>query len=151
MQAVRHYAIVFKPRTGRIEQRIGFKKVLAYYIIIGTAFYFHKSAGRIMFIFVARGDIALAEVAPDKYVLHRVLEVNDGKVILKGDGNYRGQEICPLKKVAGKVKEVQHMDGSATDPQSPMQMRRWQRWMGIPAIVRRYYLAFYRRIKRITP
>ena len=55
MQAVRHCAIVFKPRTGRIEQRIGFKKVLAYYIIIGTAFYFHKSAGRIMFVFVARG------------------------------------------------------------------------------------------------
>lgn len=98
-----------------------------------------------------RGDIALAEVAPGKYVLHRVLEVNEGKVILKGDGNYRGQEICPLKKVAGKVKEVQHMDGSLTDPQSPGQMRRWQRWIAIPAIVRRYYLAFYRRIKRITP
>ena len=47
-------------------------------------------------------------------MLHRVLEVNEGKVILKGDGNYRGQEICPLEKVAGKVKEVQHMDGSIT-------------------------------------
>lgn len=98
-----------------------------------------------------RGDIALAEVAPNKYVLHRVVELKEGKAVLKGDGNYRGYEICPLEMVAGKVKEVQHADGSVSDPQSPEQMLRWRRWMAIPSIIRRYYLAFYRRIKKITP
>ena len=40
------------------------------------------------------GDIALAEVVPGKYVLHRVREVSREKVVLQGDGNYRGQELC---------------------------------------------------------
>lgn len=98
---------------------------------------------------LCRGDIALAEVAEGKYVLHRVLEADGQKVVLRGDGNIRGCESCKPDKVAAKVLEIQHPDGSATDPRSPRQMRRWERWIAVPLIVRRYYLAFYRRIKRM--
>jgi len=96
------------------------------------------------------GDIALAEVVPGKYVLHRVREVSREKVVLQGDGNYRGQELCRPSDVCGKVKEIQHPDGRATDPSSPGQRRRWRRWAALPAVFRRYWLAFYRRIKKIS-
>lgn len=99
---------------------------------------------------VAPGDIALAEIAPGHYVLHRVREVSDDAVLLQGDGNYRGQEKCKPENIAGTVVAIQTPGKSDRDPYAPAEMRRWRRWVGIPAIARRYYLAFYRRIKHIT-
>ena len=99
---------------------------------------------------VAPGDIVLAEIAPGHYVLHRVREVSDDAVVLQGDGNYRGQERCKLNNIAGTVVAIQTPGKPDCDPFAPAEMRRWRRWAGLPAIVRRYYLAFYRRIKHIT-
>lgn len=99
---------------------------------------------------VAPGDIALAEIAPGHYVLHRVREVSEDAVVLQGDGNYRGQERCRPENIAGTVVAVQTPGKPDRDPYAAAEMRRWRRWIRIPAIVRRYYLAFYRRIKHIT-
>ena len=99
---------------------------------------------------VAPGDIALAEIAQGHYVLHRVREVSESAVTLQGDGNYRGQEKCRLENIAGTVVAVQTPGKPDRDPYAAAEMRRWRCWVGIPAIVRRYYLAFYRRIKHIT-
>ena len=99
---------------------------------------------------VAPGDIALAEITPGHYVLHRVREVTDDAVVLQGDGNYRGQEKCKLENIAGTVVAVQTPGKPDRNPYAPVEMRRWRRWTRIPAIVRRYYLAIYRRIKHIT-
>lgn len=97
-----------------------------------------------------KGDIALAEVAPGKYVLHRVREVSAERVVLQGDGNYRGRELCRPSDVCGRVREIQHPGGRVTDPSSPGQQRRWLMWTALPALFRRYLLAFYRRIKKIS-
>lgn len=99
---------------------------------------------------VKPGDIALAEISEGKYVLHRVVVADGGTVTLRGDGNLRGTENCPLSGIVGVVKEIRHADGSSTDPHSASQMRRWRRWSGLPYIVRRYWLGFYRRLKHIT-
>ena len=99
---------------------------------------------------VAPGDIALAEIAPGHYVLHRVREVEGERITLKGDGNYQGEEHCLLKDIAGTVVAIQIPGKPDRDPFSPAEMRRWRRWTALPALVRRYYLAFYRRIKHIT-
>ena len=99
---------------------------------------------------VAPGDIALAEIAPGHYVLHRVREASDDAVLLQGDGNYRGQERCRPESIAGTVVAIQTPGKPDRNPYAPAEMRRWRRWAGLPAIVRRYYLAFYRRIKHIT-
>ena len=99
---------------------------------------------------VAPGDIALAEIAPGHYVLHRVRKVSGDKITLQGDGNYRGQEHCAAGNIAGTVVAVQTPGKPDRDPFAPAEMRRWRRWAALPAIVRRYYLAFYRRIKHIT-
>ena len=43
---------------------------------------------------VKPGDVVLARIDGRRYVLHRVMEVSADKVVLMGDGNIRGQEIC---------------------------------------------------------
>ena len=99
---------------------------------------------------VAPGDIALAEIAPGHYVLHRVRIVEGENITLQGDGNYRGQEHCRLNNIAGTVVAIQTPGKPDRDPFAPAEMRRGRRWAALPALVRRYYLGFYRRIKRIT-
>ncbi len=94
------------------------------------------------------GDIALAEVNKDKYVLHRVIDISEGIVTLRGDGNLRGTERCREADVAGVVLEIQPPRGKAADPRSPKQMRRWRRWWKLPYICRRFFLAIYRRLIR---
>lgn len=44
------------------------------------------------------GDVVLAEVAPRRYVLHRIIKISDGIVTLRGDGNI-GVEKCRVKDV----------------------------------------------------
>ena len=40
------------------------------------------------------GDAVLAEFSPDKYVLHRIIEIDGDVVVMMGDGNLRHKEIC---------------------------------------------------------
>ena len=95
---------------------------------------------------LAPGDIALAEVAPGKWVLHRVIEVKDARVTLRGDGNIRGVEKCSPEAVAGVVTEIQRPDGRRTDPRTPKALKRWRRWCATPLLVRRAWLSLYRRV-----
>ena len=55
------------------------------------------SAGSIL----EKGDIVLAEIAPGKYVLHRIIKINGNNLLLMGDGNYKGTESCRIADVAG--------------------------------------------------
>lgn len=95
---------------------------------------------------VAPGDIALAEIAPGRWVLHRVIEVAGGVVTLRGDGNIRGIEKCNPEDVAGVVSAIQRPDGKKTDPRTPKALKRWRRWCATPLLVRRGWLSFYRRV-----
>ena len=92
------------------------------------------------------GDIALAEIAPGHYVLHRVTDVSGDAVTLRGDSNLRGTEHCKLSGIAGIVREIQKAGGKAVDPATPGQQRRWHRWCGLPQIVRHGCLSILRRI-----
>lgn len=50
------------------------------------------------------GDIALARLSGNIYVLHRILSVSNlGKVTLMGDGNIHGREYCNVNDLCGKV------------------------------------------------
>lgn len=50
------------------------------------------------------GDAVLAEIAPGKYVYHRIIRIEGDKVTLKGDGNVYGTEQCQLKDIAAATK-----------------------------------------------
>lgn len=52
------------------------------------------------------GDIVLAEVAPQRYVLHRIYGLQGNHVTLMGDGNLCGEEHCLTEAVLAKVAAI---------------------------------------------
>ena len=52
------------------------------------------------------GDIVLAEVAPQHYVLHRIYALQGDAVTLMGDGNLQGTEHCTRSNVLAKVSAI---------------------------------------------
>ena len=92
------------------------------------------------------GDIALAEIGPGVYVLHRVIEVGNERITLKGDGNLRGTETCSPGRVCGVVKEVIRPGDRRYDPSSPGWRRKWKCWKFLPCIARRGLLWLRRKL-----
>ena len=64
----------------------------------------------------AKGDIVLAEVEPDHYILHRIWEMRGEKVVLMGDGNCRGKEKCRYENLIAKVDYIILPDESKVNP-----------------------------------
>lgn len=58
------------------------------------------------------GDAVLAEIAPGKYVYHRIIRIEDGRVTLRGDGNAYGTEQCRLENVVASTKALIRKDKS---------------------------------------
>jgi hypothetical protein len=90
------------------------------------------------------GDVVLARIDGCRYVLHRVMEVSADKVVLMGDGNIRGQEICRPSDVLARADEVVGADGChrrLDTPKARRQARVWRRLLPL----RRYLLAIYKR------
>ena len=84
------------------------------------------------------GDIVLIRLPGPRYVLHRVIRVEEGKVTLMGDGNISGTESCPPQDVLGTVTAIQRGKRRVI----PGKGRWWRRLKPF----RRYILAIYRRI-----
>jgi hypothetical protein len=89
------------------------------------------------------GDIALAEVAMGKYVVHRIIAIDGEKVTLMGDGNVRGTEHCLQKHLVAKVDQILR-DDMVIDPYSQKMRREAAIWWKVRG-VRRWILAVLRR------
>lgn len=90
------------------------------------------------------GMIALAEVSEGVYVLHRIMSVEDGTVVLMGDGNIKGQETCAV----GNVKAIATIiirNGRRLETAGKRHQRQVRIWKSLLP-VRRWLLAFYKRI-----
>ena len=85
------------------------------------------------------GDIVLAEVAPQHYVLHRIYAMQGDTVTLMGDGNLQGQEKGRTDGIVGTVTAVIRPDGRRRVP------GKGRVWRALKP-VRRYLLAIYRRL-----
>lgn len=55
---------------------------------------------------VRKGDIVLARIAPEEYVLHRVVRITGENILLAGDGNLFRSEECSLADVAGVAEKL---------------------------------------------
>ena len=88
------------------------------------------------------GDIVLAHLGEGRYVLHRIFAIDGDAVTLMGDGNVRGQEHCTKSDISGTV--VRFIKASGRE-KVPGKGRIWRFFLP----VRRYILAFHRRILRI--
>lgn len=91
------------------------------------------------------GDPVLAEVGPKHYVLHRLIQIDNDKVTLRGDGNL-GVEHCMLSDVKGAVIGFYRKGRDKMDPTDGWKWKTYS-WIWMRLFpVRRYLLAFYRRI-----
>ena len=100
----------------------------------------HSSGG-----IVDVGDVVLAWVDGNRYVVHRIIKLDYDRVTLMGDGNVRGTEHCLLKDIKARVTHVVSADNKKRDLYSRWRVRAAKLWYWLRPI-RRYLLAIYRRL-----
>lgn len=84
------------------------------------------------------GDIVLAELPDNNYVLHRVYRVQGNELVLMGDGNLRATERCRKEHVLGKAVRIRRGDRQV-DCTSGAERRKAAVWRWLLP-VRRYLL-----------
>lgn len=57
------------------------------------------------------GDICLAELPSQTYVLHRVIHIKGDEITLMGDGNLLGTEHCTMSDIIGTVVSISSPKG----------------------------------------
>lgn len=89
-------------------------------------------------------DVVLAEIAPQRYVLHRVVRRVGDQLTLRGDGNVVGTEQCTDRDVIGRVVAFYRKGRTEPDLVTGRKWRIYSRvWLALSP-VRRYILALYR-------
>ena len=91
------------------------------------------------------GDVALAWVEGDRYVVHRIIGLDGDHVTLMGDGNLSGTEHCPVSGIKARVSHVVDAKGRQHRIDNWWRRRAVRLWWYLRPI-RRYLLAIYRRI-----
>lgn len=88
------------------------------------------------------GDAVLAEIAPGKYVYHRIVKIEEGRVTLRGDGNAYGTELCGIENIKAATKQLIRK-GHGYSPNG----RAWRWYSALwpaNALARRILLKLYR-------
>lgn len=92
------------------------------------------------------GDVVLAEVAPQQYVLHRIVNVQGNALVLQGDGNVGTVERCGREAVMGIALGFYRKGRKTPDLCRGVKWKLYSViWLSLTPI-RRYLLAAYRRL-----
>ena len=91
------------------------------------------------------GDVVLAWVENRRYVVHRIIQIDDDCVTLMGDGNLMGTEHCLLNLIKARVKHVVDEKERTHDLYKGWRKLAAKVWYWLRP-VRRYLLAIYRRL-----
>lgn len=91
------------------------------------------------------GDVVLAWVDGNRYVVHRIIRIDGDRITLMGDGNVGVTEHCLLKDIKARVTHVVSADNKKRDLYSRWRMFGAKVWYWLRPI-RRYLLAIYRRL-----
>ena len=87
------------------------------------------------------GHVILAQVGPNRYVVHRIIRIGqDGQITLMGDGNIRGTESCTPDHVMARATHVVSSKGKRRPLESRWAMFKARVWYHIRPL-RRYILA----------
>jgi len=90
------------------------------------------------------GDVVLAWVDGNRYVVHRIIKLDYDRVTLMGDGNLT-TEHCALSDIKARVTHVVSADNKERDLHNRWRMLAARLWYWLRP-VRRYLLAIYRRV-----
>lgn len=93
-----------------------------------------------------RGQVVLAEIGPNVYVVHRIIKIEPHRITLMGDGNIRGTESCPPIGILAIATHVVDEKGHRRPLGSFMQLAKAHIWYMLRPL-RRYILAGLRIIR----
>ena len=91
------------------------------------------------------GDVVLAWVDGNRYVIHRIIRIDGDRITLMGDGNVGVTEHCLLGDIKARVTHVVSADNKERDLHNRWRMHAAKLWYWLRP-VRRYLLAIYRRV-----
>lgn len=91
-----------------------------------------------------RGQVVLAQVGPDRYVVHRIIKIEPDRITLMGDGNICGTESCTPSNVLAIATHVVDEKGKRRTLESKGQIFKARVWYLIRPL-RRIILAVLRR------
>lgn len=94
---------------------------------------------------IRAGDIVLALVEGERYILHRVWSTEGDAVTLMGDGNISGKEHCKVSDISGTVAHILKPDGRRISVDTKAFKRHSSIWRKLLPL-RRYILFIYRRL-----
>ena len=94
---------------------------------------------------IKKGDIVLARIIDSQYILHRIIDIDDGTLMLMGDGNLCRKETCHAEDIVGVVKEIIRPGDKRINVNSREFKFLSRLWVGLLPL-RRYILAIYRRL-----
>lgn len=83
------------------------------------------------------GMIVLARIN-QAFVLHRIYKIRGKKIILQGDGNLTGQEVCKAEDIIGRVVRVKGKYGKRR------RLTRGRLWRHMPLLLKKLVLKVYR-------
>lgn len=91
------------------------------------------------------GRIAMFRGMRGQIIVHRVLSVENERVVLRGDGNIIQTEECQRGEIIGVVDKVRRESGKVVDCTTPKWQRRERLWLSTPRWVRGKMLGVMRR------
>ena len=93
---------------------------------------------------VAVGDVVLAWINGNRFVVHRIIKIDGDRVQLMGDGNLTDDEYCQISDVKARAEYVVAPDGKRRYLYTDTRLRFSRLWCWLLP-VRRWILAIYRR------
>lgn len=94
------------------------------------------------------GDIVLAFVDGNRYVIHRILKIDGESVILMGDGNLYGVEHCMVTDIKAQATYAVNSKGKRRSLVSRQSRRRASLWCRLRP-VRKWLLLCYRILEKV--
>ncbi|MGM9693729.1 MAG: S24/S26 family peptidase [Alloprevotella sp.] len=92
------------------------------------------------------GDVVLAEISKDLFVLHRVAKREGERLTLRGDGNVYGTEKCTVSDVIGVVTAFFRKGKTTPDSVEDKKWRIYSRLWPSSSLLRRLILGIWRRV-----
>ena len=86
------------------------------------------------------GDIVLFRYR-GRHIMHRIRRIDEDKITLAGDGNYRIWEQCSPQDVVGIISDVISFNGRTISCHTRLWRNASTLWLAIPQILRRVILA----------
>lgn len=97
---------------------------------------------------ISVGDVVLAEIAPKRYALHRIIKINGDNITLRGDGNLN-TEHCHRKDIHGFAKGFYRKGRNKLDSTSSRKWRIYSMIWTRLFPIRRCLLFAYRKLWRL--